>query len=174
MIRYLAVLLFLPAPSLGQERPVAPPPRAAGSLPASVEKAVRKAVCDGGICTAGIRIVNGEFVFAEEVVVPVAISEGYSKHPGAILALLLKMAEEAEPYDSMKAVTYTIALIHGPGVAVVCERVFDKSKYDEFHKAWGMTTRQHWIGKIEEKMQKDGRPVKQKQMIPPVPPPQEK
>src|SRR5882724_3989186 len=110
VFRFLAVLLFLPAVALAQEFPVAPPPRAVAPLPAVTEKAIRSAVYEHGLLV-GSRF-DGGFP-TQEVAVPNAITEAYSKHPTSVLALLMKIAHGAEPRDSVKAVAYAISLLDG-------------------------------------------------------------
>lgn len=133
--------------------PLAPRPRVKIKIPSEVEQAVRKAISADGIGIGSIRI---EGIPIDAVAIPKELRDAYAAHPSALIELLLLIAEEADPVDSMKAVAYALSLIDSPVHGVVFVRVFDKVKdnYDKVNPFGGVTPREHWISGVKEELQR--------------------
>jgi hypothetical protein len=84
------------------------------------------------------------------LLIPKALSDLYRQHPSAVLELLLKIVDGANPDDSVLAAGYAVSLLNNAAVGVVCVDVFDKDTYDKVDKAWKTTPRKHWMRVIEE------------------------
>ena len=90
--------------------------------------------------------------FRDILIVPQPLADSYKKDPKAVLELLLKIIDGANPPESALAAGYAIELLSGPGVGVICVEYFDKAKYDALDKDWKTTIRNHWMGKILAKI----------------------
>jgi hypothetical protein len=95
---------------------------------------------------------DGKYEFLEIVVVPSEIERCYENQPDAVLELLLAIAEESAPYESLKAVAYGLALVASPAIASAPVGLFKAETYDEMDKDWEKSPRQHWIGKLKKKI----------------------
>jgi hypothetical protein len=106
--------------------------------------------------------VTSDFDFQSKLVLPKALETSYTKHPQAVLGVLLKIMEGGRPRDSALAAGYAISLLDGTAVGVICVEHFDKKTYDSLDKDWRTTPRRHWIAKVNSRMKKEfGRDGKQ-------------
>ena len=108
-------------------------------LSANEEQVIRDIVYGSGAGTSSINVI---------VVIPKPIGELYKRKPTAVLTLLTRIVDGANPKDSVTAAAYAIELAAGPGGGLACVRTFKKDLYDDIDKVWGRTPRQHWLVKI--------------------------
>jgi hypothetical protein len=116
------------------------------------EKLIRDAVYGGKLLIA-----ESDRIGHTMIGVPQPVTEMYVKHRHSVLNLLITIAEGGNPRDSVLAAAYSIALLDGPAVAVVCARNFDRAAYDVVDEDWETTPRKHWITKIRERIAKTNR-----------------
>jgi hypothetical protein len=121
-------------------------------LSAKTEKTVRDAVYSGELRLA--HPLDGKYALLEIVEVPVAIEAAYKENPAATLKLLLSIAEGGRPWDSVKALSFAMALVEDPAVGSVVVSLFKEKTYDEVDVDWEVTPRQHWLGKVKAKIEK--------------------
>jgi hypothetical protein len=123
-------------------------PQANEALDASQEMVVRRCVYDETPKTTGMGpggFQGRPIAPQEQLIIPEALSDIYRKHPRAVLDLLVKIIDGANPNDSVVAAGYAVSLLHGPAVRIVCVDLFRKDTYDKVKKAWDTTPRIHWM-----------------------------
>jgi hypothetical protein len=130
----------------------AQPPIPQATLSPKTEKAVRNAVYSGELHLA--HPLEGKFALLEVVEVPAAVEAAYKENPAATLKLLLSVAEGGRPWDSVKALSFAMAMVEDPAVASVVVSLFQEKTYDEVDVDWEVTPRQHWLGKVKAKIEK--------------------
>ncbi len=128
-------------------------PQTSEVLDTSQETVVRRCVYNGSPELAAVTLGSGGI--QEQLVIPQALSDLYRKHPGAVLDLLLRIIDGANPDNSVLAAGYAISLQKGPAVGVVCVDIFEKGTYDKLDKAWERTPRQHWIRAIKNARERE-------------------
>jgi hypothetical protein len=134
-----------------------PPTRADDKKPvldADAENAVRRSVYDTPPAVSPILPRNSRGEIASPpitiVVVPDPVPKLYKEHPRAVIELLLRIMDGANPRQSSQAAGYALELMAGPGNGLVCIEFFDPKTYDTVQKDSKTTLRQHWIKKVRE------------------------
>ncbi len=135
---YLLALLTMSA--------VAEKDEAKTALDIDSERVVRDAVYYEEAATFSKRELPG----ASMLVVPERLQKVYKEHPEAVVDLLLKIMEGANPRESVLAAGYAMSLLKGPARGAVCVENFEAKKYDSLDKDWRVTPRKHWIGRVLE------------------------
>jgi len=88
------------------------------------------------------------------VVVPEPVPAIYKKNPRAVLELLIRIVDGADPKQSSLAAAYALELIGPRSRGLVCIEFFDAKTYDIIEKDAKVTLRHHWIMKIRDAMAK--------------------
>ena len=139
------VVLALPIGS------VEPPEGAKPGLPPKVETSVRNAIYSGKLMVA--HPLEGKYALLEIVILPGEIESAYKEHPQATLALLEAIVNGGNPKDSMLAASFAIALLENPAVASVVWPHSKEETYDTVDVDWKATPRQHWAGKVKDRIE---------------------
>jgi hypothetical protein len=145
LIWLFGVVLALPIGS------VEPPQRAKPGLPLKIETSVRNAVYSGKLLVTHPH--EGKYALLEVVILPSEIESAYKEHPQATLALLEAIIIGGNPKDSMLAASFAIALLENPAVASVVWPHSKAETYDTVDVDWKVTPRQHWAGKVKERIE---------------------
>ena len=130
----------------------AQPVKQPAALSPKTEKAVRDVVYSGDLHLA--HPLEGKYALLEVVEVPVAVEAAYKENPAGTLKLLLSIAEGGRPWDSVKALSFAMAVVDDPAVASVVVSLFKEKTYDEVDVDWEVTPRQHWLSKVKAKIEK--------------------
>jgi hypothetical protein len=130
---------------------VEPPEEAKSGLPPKIETSVRNAVYSGKLLVAHPH--EGKYALLEVVVLPAEIESAYKEHPQATVVLLEAIINGGNPKDSMLAASFAIALLEDPAVASVVWPHSQAETYDTVDVNWKATPRQHWAGKVKERIE---------------------
>jgi hypothetical protein len=130
---------------------VEPPEGAGPGLPPNVETSVRNAVYSRKLLVA--HPLEGKYALLEVVILPPEIESAYKGHPQATLALLESIINGGNSKDSMLAASFAIALLENPAVASVVWPHSKGETYDTVDVDWKVTPRQHWAGKVKERIE---------------------
>lgn len=100
----------------------------------------------GAIYGKGLSMGTMEDRVHDKVLIPWEIQELYKEKPEGVLDLLIRIADGANPFESMTAATYGLELAEGTGCGRVCFGTFKEDKYDS--EDWGQSLRMNWISRL--------------------------
>lgn len=105
-----------------------------------------RAIVSKSPASVGSRIEEG-LVFTE-VVIPAELRAMYQNDPDVILDALVRVVQNAKPFDSMKAAAFAMELLRDGGGVSVTDH-WHPDEYDKVQQGWETTCRQHWVKVIE-------------------------
>ena len=113
------------------------------------QASARKAVYEGRLIS-----VSPKRDFFSILEVPKILTDLYKKNPDAVIDLLSRIADGGNPADSIRAASFAIEMVDGPGAGELCASLFKTATYDTVDKDWGHTPREHWVKHIQAKLKK--------------------